>query len=63
MKIKWHFTKDNPPTEKDMPFLTYEPNHKHFEIWNDSDWFFELDDEERLERQVWRKLISPIIEE
>lgn len=48
---------DQEPTEKDMPFVTYGkklsrwPDADSFlerhEIWDDSDWFLELDDADR----------------
>ncbi len=45
------------PTWDDMPFLTWDG--KNYELWEDSDWFHELDDDDRAKRTDWVKLIPP----
>lgn len=67
--MKWIKLEEQTPTEKDMPFMTYGQKlanwpkiatfHEHYEIWDDSDWFFELDDQERNEWIWWAKLEFP----
>jgi len=47
------------PTEKDLPFITWGV-FTGFEIWDDTDWFFELTTKEQYERMFWGKLNYPI---
>jgi hypothetical protein len=60
---------DRMPTEKDMPFVTYGeklsrwPDVNSFierhEIWDDTDWFFELTDADRDEWIWWAPMNFP----
>lgn len=67
--MKWTKLEDKEPTEKDLPFITYGmklsnwPNAptfiKEMEVWEDTDWFFELTSEDRSEWIWWKKLDFP----
>ncbi len=66
-KKGWIKQSDQEPTTKDLPFMTYgmkieaAPNmyFNEYEIWEDSDWFQELTENERLSWVFWRKLDPP----
>ncbi len=51
--MRWNDYKENQPTWKDMPFLAKNTNTNEVEIWEDSDWFHELDDKERSDNRYW----------
>lgn len=53
----WVNIKDREPTIKDLPFVTY--LNKVWELWEDSDWFQELSENERLEHKCWLPLTKP----
>lgn len=65
----WIKQEDKEPTEKDMPFVTFGVKLSHFpksdafnefwQFWDDSDWFMELTEEERLEWVYWMPLKKP----
>jgi hypothetical protein len=42
------------PEIKDLPFITKQG--KNYELWEDSDWFEELSDKERLDWDGWVSL-------
>lgn len=46
------------PTMKDVPFLTRKETKfgYSYDLWEDTDWFAELSDKERLSWQHWHKL-------
>ncbi len=54
--MDWINIKDQEPTIKDLPFATCLDNK--WEFWEDSDWFQELSEKERLEHEYWLPLIK-----
>ena len=61
----WTKQSDQEPTEKDLPFITYQRKvfihdrdvfYNEYELWNDTDWFFELEEKDRLEWVYWMPL-------
>jgi hypothetical protein len=60
---------DRQPTGDDLPFLTIHYKLKNFQdsgitfeyvsLWEDSDWFDELDDDERNLWKYWTPVIDP----
>lgn len=69
MKDSWIKQSDREPTMKDLPFITFGKKLSHFpksralqevrDIWEDSDWFQELTEVERLEWVYWQPFVSP----
>lgn len=65
--MKWIKQSEKEPTEMDLPFVTYGKRLKISpevifnvqELWEDLDWFYELEEEERLEWKYWMHLEKP----
>lgn len=59
--MNWIKLEDQIPTMKDLPFITYRYQFggDEYEIWEDSDWFEEYDDNERFQWTHWMKLEAP----
>jgi len=65
----WIKKKDQEPTKKDLPFITFGKKLNNFpksniinevyDLWDDSDWFLELSNEEKFEWVYWKRLIPP----
>lgn len=51
----WNLMKNGQPEEKDLPFVTYD-GVNHVELWDDTDWFFELTDKEKLTHLYWKRV-------
>ena len=57
---RWIKMSDREPMIKDLPFLTYYRTQVGpFELWEDSDWFQELGEEERLQYTHWMPITKP----
>jgi len=56
---RWIKMSDREPTIKDLPFVTYEEISEDIELWEDSDWFQELGEEERLQYTHWMPITKP----
>lgn len=67
--MEWIKMEDRQPEDKDLPFLTMHYKLKNFPesgvtfehvgLWEDADWFLELDDEERMLWKYWTPIIDP----
>ena len=55
--MNWIKQSDQEPTEKDLPFLTWDGYD--YEFWEDVDWFDELTEKERLMWTHWIPLQPP----
>ena len=55
--MDWIKQSDREPTMDDMPFLTHDGDH--VDLWDDSDWFFELSERERLSWIYWMPITKP----
>lgn len=54
--MKWISIKDREPEIKDLPFVTrmiLPSGGREYELWEDSDWFDELDEADRLGHDFW----------
>lgn len=51
----WYSMSEKEPAIADLPFVTFSYIYGH-EFWEDSDWFQELTEKERLERTEWLTL-------
>ena len=48
------------PTMDDLPFVTYmKISFDMYELWDDTDWFYELNDKDRAEWTHWMPLKKP----
>ena len=69
MQDTWIKQSDREPTMKDLPFITYGKSLSRFpksevimetqDLWEDTDWFFELTEAERLEWVYWQPVVPP----
>jgi hypothetical protein len=59
--MNWIKQSEQEPTEDDLPFITYMSDFgaDQFELWEDSDWFQELSESERLEWEQWAPVKAP----
>ena len=55
--MNWIKQSDQEPTMNDMPFVTHDGTHT--DLWDDTDFFFELTEKERLSWTWWMKLEKP----
>lgn len=55
----WISMKDQMPTIKDLPFITYDDLRDSYDLWDDSDWFHELELEEQLHYTKWISIQKP----
>lgn len=68
-KEDWILMEDRQPDHKDVPFLTMHYKLSRFpesgvtfeyvNLWDDSDWFEELTDEERSMWKYWMPIVDP----
>lgn len=67
--MNWIKLEDRMPTEDDLPFITHSYKLEKFpdsgitfeyvELWEDSDWFLELTEQERSLWVYWTPIIDP----
>jgi len=66
--MEWIKQSSREPTHRDMPFVTYlrvinfhgeDLEYEEYDFWDDTDWFFELTEEERQEWKYWCPLTKP----
>jgi len=55
--MNWIKQSDREPTIKDLPFVTFDG--KDYELWEDSDWFSELTDDDKAEYPEFMPLEPP----
>ena len=55
--MNWNITKDIKPTIYDLPFLTY--SGYIYEVWEDMDYFYELENEDREKKLYLCKIDQP----
>jgi len=56
--MNWISIKDKEPVWDDIPFITYD-KYGTFDVWEDTDWFQELSEKDRLEHTHWAKITKP----
>jgi len=54
----WISIKDRLPEIKDLPFVTID-EFDTYDIWEDSDWFDEIQENDKLSYQYWMPLLEP----